>query len=679
MVVEAAADYLLPFAGGPLNKQTRLGGFTSYRDSQHPLARDPITYLEASTKLGNMYWLSHWPSLQTPAVQTAIIRRARETIANPQSSPEAVLLALTAFEYRPQPNLEQAIVNRIDLLLKDKNRLTALYQIISRANGTQLVERLPGWNIGQEKLTLPFGNEFYLLVSYALAQDVRQESMSAVKETIATAARTLSEWLGKEHQLFIVRSAGIIPGTALPANQLVWRDADRNLAKENLPADQLLLAALSAYALWANSDEVQTSIAQYKVENAQRVTKAETPEPPPPLSRQALAPVPNQNLAAEKMSPAAESTTSSNVDDWLTMLAKAPTNQDREKCLNSLLDTLDETYGPTATVKLLAAARTWDYEQAASLNLLEQLRGKASLAYSPPSPETLLLTCLSRCNPADRFLEVICNELLTGEDAWTARWMAGLVQYTNEGLHRGLHSEELLERMLSTQFATGTLSKFGPDSALLWQEYLRRELSSNRRWAQVYSQLAVKRIVEQSHLGPMSLMQLDPSRDLSRSGVTTGKLVLEEAIASYAKRLLADRKSAPGYYAHAAFRLATTGPFVERWREELKPVLRRALQELINQDDASMFGRLSDPPQRKLEWTIYEIPASVDVYLPHDNLPSPLRGLRYVNSEILSYLALIKRLELASEFDAELKVLLERAITGANLWKRSPSRSTKGL
>lgn len=643
LFVEAAADYLLPFAGGPLYKQTRMGGLTNYSDSKHPMARDPITYLEASSQLGNMYWLSHKINLQTPSVQTAIIRRARETIANQQSSPEAVLLALMAFEYRPQPNLEQAIANRIALLLKDKDRLTAVYQIISRANGTQLVERLPGWSIAQEKMTLPFGNEFYLLVSYALAQNVHQESMSVLKDAIATAARTLNQSPDKEQQPFMVRSAGTIPGTALPASQLVWRDAKRNVAKENLLADQLLPAALGAYAQWANSDEVQTSIAQHKVENAQVATKPEKPEPPPPV---------------------AESTGSSNVDDWLNMLAKATTNQDREKCLNSLLDTLDETYGPTATPKLLASARTWDYEQAASANLLEQLRGRTPPAFSRPSPETLLLTCLSRCNTADRFLEVLCNELLTGEDAWTARWMAGLVQYTQEGTYRGLHSAELLERMLSSQFATGPLREFGPDPALLWQEYLRRELSSNRRWAQVFSQLAVKRIVEQPHLGPLALLQMDPSRDLSRSGTPTGKLVLEEAIAGYAKLLLVDRKSAPGYYAHAAFRLATTGPFVERWREELKPVLRHTLQVLIKQDDTTLFGRLSDPPQRNLEWTSYEIPASVDAFLPPDNLPSPLRGLRYVNSETLGYLALIKRLELASEFDAELKALLERAIAG---------------
>lgn len=644
LVVEAAADYLLPFAGGPLHKQSRMRGLTRYSDTQHPMTRDPITYLEASSQLGNMYWLSHNINLQTPSVQTAIIRRARETIANPQSSPEAVLLALMAFEYRPQPNLEQAIADRIALLLKDKDRLTAVYQIISRlTNGTQLVERLPGWNIDQEKLTLPFGNEFYLLVSYALAQNVRQESMPVLKDAIATAARTLNQSPDKEQQPFMVRSAGTIPGTALPASQLVQRDAKRNLAKEKLPADQLLLAALSAYAQWANSDEVQTSIAQHKVENAQVATKPEKPEPPPAV---------------------AESTSSSNIDDWLNMLAKATNTQDREKCLNSLLDTLDETYGPTATPKLLAAARTWDYEQAASANLLEQLRGRTPPAFSRPSPETLLLTCLSRCNTADRFLDVLCNEMLTGEDAWTARWMAGLVQYTQEGTYRGLHSEELLQRMLSTQFATGPLREFGPDPALLWQEYLRRELSSNRRWAQVYSQLAVKRIVEQRHLGPMSLLQMDPSRDLSRSGTPTGKLVLEEAIASYAKLLLVDRKSAPGYYAHAAFRLATTGPFVERWREELKPTIRHALQVLIKQDDTAVFGRLSDPPQRNLEWTSYEIPASVDAFLPPDNLPSPLRGLRYVNSETLGYLALIKRLELASEFDAELKALLERAIAG---------------
>lgn len=425
------------------------------------------------------------------------------------------------------------------------------------------------------------------------------------------------------------------PGLKAPTAKVVAS------SENDTPA--LSLPTLGDYAQRANSDEVQTSIAQHKVENTQLATKAEKPEPPPTV---------------------AKSSTGSNVDDWLTMLAKAATNQDREKCLNSLLDTLDETYGPTATPKLLASARTWDYEQAASANLLEQLRGRTPPAFSRPSPETLLLTCLSRCNTAYRFLEVLCNELLTGEDAWTARWMAGLVQYTQEGTYRGLHSDELLERMLSTQFATERLREFGPDTALLWQEYLRRELSSNRRWAQVYSQLAVKRIVEQRHLGPMSLLQMDPSRDLSPSGAPNGKLVLEEAIASYAKLVLVDRKSAPGYYAHAAFRLATTGPFVERWREELKPVLRQALQVLIKQDDATLFGRLSDPPQRNLEWTSYEIPASVDAFLPPDNLPSPLRGLRYVNSETLGYLALIKRLELASEFDAELKALLERAIAG---------------
>ena len=394
-------------------------------------------------------------------------------------------------------------------------------------------------------------------------------------------------------------------------------------------------------------------------------TKNETPQPsaaqPSPPRTQPLGPMPPslpgpsnpQDLSLERM---------------LQNLEEASTPQLKRLALMALSEKLGPTDGGQANGRLLADARKWNYD---SSGMASNGRDRS---YNWQHIDDGLMACLSQCNTSAQFVELLHTELLTGDRVWVTRWLSSLVRLDYRNQPRFLPHEcvgAALLYVLSDRFAQGPFQAFDSAAGQQWSEFVKKQLVGNRLHAQLYSTTFVDRMAKHSAMGRMAVLQLEPYRLDNRLEILNpmaGQSVLEEALANDAKKVLVEAQGTPEELAHAAYRLATTGPFVERWREELQSALRSQLKLLNASDVDRTFSPLPMRAYAPKDWQPVptqfgeQWPATCDVSAEQLADAPQFRGVRYTNSEVLAYLALVKRLKLTIELDAELSELMSRCI-----------------
>lgn len=271
-------------------------------------------------------------------------------------------------------------------------------------------------------------------------------------------------------------------------------------------------------------------------------------------------------------------------------------------------------------------------------------------------------------------MDLLHTELLTGDSVWVMRWLASLARLDYRNQPRFLPHEYVgsaLLYVLSDRFAQGPFQAFDSAEGQQWAEFVKKQLVGNRFHAQLYSIIFVDRMATHPGMGRMAVLQMDPYQLDNRLEILNpmaGQLVLEEALAVYAKKALVEAKGTHEELAHAAYRLATTGPFVERWRDELHAALKSQLKLLNTSEFDRTFSQLPLRAYAPKNWRPVptqfgeQWPATRDVSAEQLADAPQFRGLRYTNSEVLAYLALVKRLKLTFELDAELAELLSRCI-----------------
>ena len=356
------------------------------------------------------------------------------------------------------------------------------------------------------------------------------------------------------------------------------------------------------------------------------------------------------------------------LERMLQNLEEASTPQLKRLALMALSEKLGATDGGQANARLLADARKWNYDSnATTSNGWDRANNWRHI-------DDGLMACLSQCNTSAKFVDLLHTELLTGDGVWVTRWLASLARLDYRNQPQFLPHEYVssaLLYVLSDRFVRGPFQGFDSAEGQQWAEFVKKQLVGNRFHAQLYSTTFVDRMARHSVMGRMAVLQLDPyqlDKRLEILNPMSGQFILEEALAVYAKKVLVDAQGTPEELAHAAYRLATTGPFVERWREELQAALRSQLKLLNTSEVDRTFSQLPMRTYAPKDWRPVptqfgeQWPATRDVSAEQLADAPQFRGVRYTNSEVLAYLALVKRLNLTFELDAELTELLWRCI-----------------
>ena len=352
---------------------------------------------------------------------------------------------------------------------------------------------------------------------------------------------------------------------------------------------------------------------------------------------------------------------------WLEILERDRDVTARLNAIKAIGSLAEKTAGALITERLIAIARQanpTDWSDYDSVVNLVKYGG-----YSTDSTlDSSLIELLVQLNSQEGFLKIVVDELLLGDDLWTARWLAALLkgQTTSRGF-----GTTIFERFKS-QEAFNTL---GPNSAwlanaLLVQyivnseideivseqsnremsayvdadekikalreniashesdirkierkeqtaisanryKSLKQELSSwKTQLAQAEAEIraqaenalkerqignidkrklaiveqVIKLIENQPHLGRLAVLKVDGEIGArfgrGNPGASRSQLMVEEAIARYAKAVLEDNDSSPEAVARAASRLASTTEIVEGWKVELLDVIRKRLGTL---------------------------------------------------------------------------------------------------
>lgn len=290
---------------------------------------------------------------------------------------------------------------------------------------------------------------------------------------------------------------------------------------------------------------------------------------------------------------------------WLDILARDLDGETRAAALKAIRTLTTREQRPQVTRRLIEIARASNIEQWSNFRSLVKVVKLGRREQSAPSLDSSLVNLLIRLNGDTWFASCEANGLFSGDDEWTARWLAAMLKQID------FVGTADRARLMQYFRDSEKFNALGPNTAVLAAAWLQLHLGTSEATATADSAACIERIEQQRHLGPLAVLQMDGELEFrfraegsfyntrEQITVTRARIIVEEAVATYAKGVLADENSSPEAVARAASRLASTTEIVESWKPELAEVLRQRLAVLAADRDRLLTMLPIEPELRR--------------------------------------------------------------------------------
>lgn len=368
------------------------------------------------------------------------------------------------------------------------------------------------------------------------------------------------------------------------------------------------------------------------------------------------------------------------LSQWFEILERDRDAKARLTALNAIRSLAKKSEGPQLTERLIAIARQANTDEWSDYRGSVELAKHGGRGSGENTLDASLIGLLIHLNDDAWFENFLVTELLRGDDAWTARWLAALLR--NHSAWRHIDVGATIFKQFKDKEVFDAL---GPNSAWLAQAWFIHHIGSSDALATANAADVLKLIEHQPNLGKMAVLQVDAEIDsrfgwFTNSAPRQSQLLVEEEVAKHAKAVLENDESSPEAVARAASRLASTTGIVESWKPELLEVIRKRFATLIA-DHKRLIAtlpinpKIGRPSTQLFALTNLPIPiANRFEYrsqnqlqsLRNGNNPAMMSQFRqpglappYIESECMAILLLMMRLKLASGCEKELVSVAE--------------------
>ncbi len=650
-LVQAAGRYLLIVLGKGIDSS---------------LESKVMAALKSSSSLSQKFWTSKHSiyalERQLSELRSAAAARAFEDLSNPPeiSAWATILLARSEIQI---PELSKYIDLRLDLLLNDWNRATSMVTVAGLEPFTgsefeELVPKLPkpvhllnpSLNGGMGGMTPPPPtNELLELFDLMVNEQLVEKHQFRIKQFVS---RLSSKTRAVDLRKFIRDDASL---------QLSWPELKLNSISSNQfdpqPTD------ISAYDNAPRIVQLESVILFYAI--ALVIESPNNKEPPPKNSASRL-PEQAPSLFNGKV-----------LDAWIEIYQRDKDMAARGSALKAIATLADKQNATQLIARLLEVARSGSAnEWSKAGRIITLTKASPSERRHPISPsaslDEQLWSCLVSLTDEAQFVDLFEEQLASDDLEWNKRWMAVVFELN-----------ALPNRMIDWLLNSDNVDRLDREGALLLREVLLQAVFGSEDVAQVYTPGVIAIIRNHPQLGlPQVLnpnaLAIDRFR---RAAWLPGELVYEAAVAEVAQAALSLFTSTPEELALAACRLSSGPDTPESWRSNIVAGLRHHMKVILK--DPSRISKLLPgefvlSPAERFTLSRMSILPSLNVFsrsLTPSGRPAnnPFRQQdrlperRYVGSEPMAYLALITRMDLASELQNELAGLLQK--TEASLFE----------
>ncbi len=362
---------------------------------------------------------------------------------------------------------------------------------------------------------------------------------------------------------------------------------------------------------------------------------------------------------------------------WLEILERDRDTEARMTALKAIGELTSKTEAGPTTERLKTIARQANVDEWSDMALAVNAV-KFGGFQTKSTLDSSLISLLISLNGMEWFQSFFTNDLLNGDDAWSARWLAVLLKNSTSWREADVGATIFERYRDPTAF-----NALGANSVWLVEAWMIKHLSSNETIAKANTQHVIELVENHPQLGKMVALQIDAEIGSRFNGGSTHRLdrasmIIEEAVAKYSKTVFEDDGSNAEAVARAASRLASTSKIVDDWRTELLETIRKRLADLAA-DQERLTTMLPIEAESNRFWTqlptfdILPIPFANRFAVDPPGTPQSsasshyLSRLRargvppYIESECIAIIALVIRLNAAIELDNELAVISEAA------------------
>ncbi len=623
--------------------------------------------------------LDRFPPFVRPLRKSAVIEAFQDLTIDPHS---AVRSILAVSEYPTIPNISATIETRMQGLIGDKIRVRLMHPVRSvedaRSRFFAMNHLSINHSITPEAL---ISSEMIELLDLAVAKNVvadLQPVLRKLADSNQSGQFSNTDFLNLSDQLELqhVHASFIWPSLELRNSSdrntnelLAWNEASPELRMQYLISAYARSLLMDPAPKPDNTDQPASAIEKEKSgspinkpanpsddSNSKNLRQPESAKPQTDTSQSRSPDALNVPIYGGKT-----------LDQWVNLFERDRNDAARSDALVAIGELAQGSRNRGLTEKLISI-HSQRFPRSVSTSARHPMAIDVEPSHDMYDPNRVSLNvqlwrAIKKLNTPEVVSEILINRLLTTNDASTKHWLSVFI---SEYVFNFDNPQcQVIENWL---LKPENVSNFDRNAAERMREFLLKALYSRKTISDEIIGRTMDSIQAHPNLGLYDVLTCAPARDtrnIRTFDPTTLKteLAIEDYLARLAIKYLTSDEDRPELLTVAACRIASGNGISQVEREKLVEALRKRLSRLVNNSERRcqiVTGKNVTVARRIIGLPKLPSTNSVPSEQTRSGSVTGSVGTRFVNSELLSYLALVERLGACNELAQELSNLFQK-------------------